>query len=49
MNVHMNAAVPEIAGGEIDIQTMKNYVAFCKSYVVSLMAPASGGEHCTGG
>ena len=31
MSVHMNAAVPDVVGGDLDMQTMKNYVAFCKS------------------
>ena len=32
MGVHMNAAVPDAPAGDLDIQTMKNYVAYCKSY-----------------
>jgi DNA replication licensing factor MCM5 len=33
MGVHMNAAVPELAAGDLDIQTMKSYISYCKSYV----------------
>jgi len=34
MGVHMNAAVPDAPAGDLDIQTMKNYVAYCKSYAL---------------
>ena len=33
MGVHMNASVPEMAGGDLDVQTMKNYISFAKSCV----------------
>lgn len=31
MNIHMNRQTAEEAVGEIDIDKMKRYVAFCKS------------------
>jgi DNA replication licensing factor MCM5 len=37
MNLHMNrVAANAEASGEIPLETMKRYIAYCKSYVLSL-------------
>ncbi len=33
MNIHMNRATDPAAVGEIDIETMKRYISYCKAYV----------------
>lgn len=36
MNLHMNRATENGVVGEIDIDKMKRFIAYCKSYVASL-------------
>lgn len=36
MNIHMNRATEQGVVGEIDIETMKRYVSYCKACVPSL-------------
>jgi len=31
MNIHMNRAAPDLAAGELDVQTMRNYISYVKT------------------
>jgi DNA replicative helicase MCM subunit Mcm2 (Cdc46/Mcm family) len=47
MNLHMNrVAANAEASGEIPLETMKRYIAYCKSYVLScLLSPHLGANY----
>jgi DNA replication licensing factor MCM5 len=42
MNIHMNRPTGSEAVGEIDVDKMKRYVAFCKTCVRMTARPCSG-------
>lgn len=45
MNIHMNRATDPAAVGEIDIETMKRYISYCKAYVPPDLSRSSDRRH----